>query len=95
MISRKHLSLLCLLVLLVVFLMGWTEYANWREIARLQQRFREIELDSAAAEFQVRLLTLQGTLLSSGFGRHGEGGETAFAAEGEQLKEWLVPGNKL
>jgi signal transduction histidine kinase len=90
MISRKHLSLLCLLVLLVVFLMGWTEYANWREIARLQHRFREIELDSAAAEFQVRLLTLQGTLLRSGFDRHGEGGETASGVEGEQLKQWLV-----
>jgi signal transduction histidine kinase len=94
MISRKHLSLLCLLVLLVVFLMGWTEYANWREVARLQQRFREIELDSAAAEFQVRLLTLHGTLVSSGFGRHGDGGETAFAVEGEQLKEWLVSRQK-
>jgi hypothetical protein len=68
MISRKRLSLSCLLVLLVVFLSGWPEYANWREIARLRQRFREIELDSAAAEFQVRLLTLHGTLLSSGFG---------------------------
>jgi signal transduction histidine kinase len=90
MISRKRLSLSCLLVLLVVFLLGWPEYANWREIARLQQRFREIELDSAAAEFQVRLLTLHDTLLSSGFGRHGDGGETAFAVEGEQLKEWLV-----
>jgi signal transduction histidine kinase len=94
MISRKHLSLSCVLVLLVVLLMGWTEYANWREIARLQQRFKEIDLDSAAAEFQVRLLPLHGTLVSSGFGRHGDGGETAFAVEGEQLKEWLVSRQK-
>jgi signal transduction histidine kinase len=90
MISRKHLSFLCLLVLLVVFLMGWTEYANWREIARLKQRFREIDLDSAAAEFQVRLLTLHGKLVSGAFGRHGDGADTAFAVDGEQLKAWLV-----
>jgi hypothetical protein len=44
MISRKRLSLCCLLVLLLVFLLGWPEYANCREIAPLQQRFREIEL---------------------------------------------------
>jgi len=70
--------------------MGWTEYANWREIARLRQRFREIELDSAAAEFQVRVLTLHSTLVNSGFGGRGDGGERAFAVAGEQLKEWLV-----
>lgn len=86
--SRVPLWISCWLVLLLAFVLGWTEYANWREVVRLEQRFSDLELDSAAAEFQARLLKLQGTWAGNGFGSR-DGGDAAFAIEGNQLKDWL------
>jgi signal transduction histidine kinase len=85
MTSRFFLWLSCLAVLLVVLFLGWTEYTNWRELVRLQRRFRDLELDSAATEFQARLLKLNGTWASQSL----NGGDSAFEAEAERLKAWL------
>jgi signal transduction histidine kinase len=85
MTSRLRLWLAGFLVLLVVLFLGWTEYTNWRELVRLQQRFSDLELDSAAAEFQAGLLKLNGLWATQSLG----GRDSAFEAEGERLKAWL------
>ena len=85
MTSRFFLWLCCLAVLLAVPFLGWTEYTNWRELVRLQQRFSDLELDSAATEFQAGLLKLNGLWASQSLG----GRDSAFEAEGERLRAWL------
>jgi signal transduction histidine kinase len=82
--SRLPLSIGGLLVLLTAVLLGWAEYTNWREVVRLEQRLQGLELGSAAAEFQARLLALHGSLKDGG-----DGGAAAFETEGNRLKSWL------
>lgn len=85
MIPRLPVWLAGVLVLVLVLFLGWSEYTNWRELVRLQQRFGDLELDSAATEFQAGLLKLNGTWVNQDVGA---GGPT-FEAEGERLKAWL------
>lgn len=87
MTSRFFLWLSCSTVLLVVLFLGGTEYTNWRELVRLQRRFRDLELNSAATEFQVHLLKLNGLWATQGLVLGGR--DSAFEAEGERLRAWL------
>jgi signal transduction histidine kinase len=87
MTSRLPLWLAGFLVLLVVLFLGWTEYTNWRELVRLQRRFRDLELNSAATEFQAHLLKLNGPWATQGLSLGGR--DSAFEAEGERLRTWL------
>lgn len=85
MTPRFFLWLVGLLVPLVVLFLGGTEYANWRELVRLQQRFSNLELNSAATEFQARLLKLNGLWASQGL----NGRDLVFEAEGQRSRAWL------
>ena len=87
MTSRLPLWLAGLLVLLAVLFLGWTEYTNWRELVRLQRRFRDLELNSAATEFQGHLLKLNGPWAIQDLRLGGR--DSAFEAEGERLRAWL------
>lgn len=60
----RHLFTFGLLVLALAGLLGWTEITNWRELTRLRRGLHEAELESAAAEFQTRLLAGHGALLA-------------------------------
>ena len=78
-----------LLAGVLLVLLGGAEWTNWNQVSRLRQRLREVELDSAAAEFQNRLLTLHGALLARALFSPTESLREDHAAESVRLDQWL------
>jgi signal transduction histidine kinase len=70
-------------------LLGWAEWTNWHQVSRLRQRLREVELDSEAAEFQTRLLTLHGSLLAAALQPPNGHLREAYTTGSVGLSEWL------